>query len=379
MRLLLIATLLALSFAAQARGASLSADQIAAIDKAADAFLAKAAEAKKTGMVPRESDPAIAPLLDTVFDTSVLSHGTIDFTDQPKLVHWLKRIDEVGGVYTSAARAARDTGLFGAEVGRFADAATNLMRAMVDSQMAQIDAHPEIKLSAADQQNLAKVRAETDKAFASLIEVIESPGITVGWAQARLVVLTGAAPTLARFLMPAQLAHLRAVALQLAARFHQKTLRQTLDRLAVALAEPPPPVAAAEAAPAGNEIALQADEAGGYTVAVRINDALTAKFLVDSGASFVALPKDMVDDLMKSGAIQSGDMMGRSVYVAADGKHHRSINFMLRRLEVAGHVATNVAAGEVPAHSQPLLGQSFLSKFKSWTLDNKRHVLILGE
>jgi len=32
-----------------------------------------------------------------------------------------------------------------------------------------------------------------------------------------------------------------------------------------------------------------------------------------------------------------------------------------------------------PAHTQPLLGQTFLAKFKSWTLDNRRHVLIIAE
>lgn len=375
----MIAALLALSLAAPARAATLDPGQMAAIDQAANAFLAKAAEAKKTGMVPRQSDPAVATLLDTVFDTGTLNHGAIDYGDHEKLVHWLTRILAVGGVYTNAARAAHDTGLFAAEIGRYFDAAVALSQAIIDSQTAQLEAHPDVKLSAADQQNLTKLRADSAKTFASLVEVIESPGITVAWAQQRLNALTAAAPSLARFLTPAQLAHLRAVALQLAPRFRQKTLKQALDRLAVALAEPPPQMASTEAAPASNEIALQADEAGGYAVAVRINSALMAKFIVDSGASDVALPKDMVDDLVKSGAITQADMLGRSVYVAADGKHHKSINFMLRRVEVAGHVATNVEAVEVPAHSQPLLGLSFLGKFKSWTLDNKRHVLILGE
>src|SRR5580658_6332921 len=100
MRLLLIAILLVLSLAAPAIATTLSADQMAAIDKAADAFLAKAAEAKKTGMVPRQSDPAVAALLDTVFDTGVLNHGTIDYTDQEKLIHWLTRLTTVGGIYT---------------------------------------------------------------------------------------------------------------------------------------------------------------------------------------------------------------------------------------------------------------------------------------
>lgn len=378
MRRHLIALLLVLSLASPAWAVPLADDQIAAIDKAADAFLAKAADAKKTGMVPRQSDPAVGALLDTVFDTTALNHGTIDFADEPKLMHWLMRLNAVGGVYVSAAHVARDTGLFAAELGRYLDAGASVMRAVVDSQMAQIDAHPDVKLSAADQQNLAKLRADTVKAFTSMVETMEAPGITVAWARDRLAVLSGVAPSLGRFLTPEQLAHLRATVLQLAGRFREKTMRQALDGVAVALAEPAPPVASAAPAPVDNEIALELDGQS-YRVPVRVNDALTAKFVVDSGAGIVLLPKNLVDELVKSGALQQSDNRGRSVFMTADGKHHRGQLVMLRRLEVGGHVATDVMAGIGPEHAEPLLGLTFLTKFKSWTLDNKRHVLILGE
>jgi predicted aspartyl protease len=87
----------------------------------------------------------------------------------------------------------------------------------------------------------------------------------------------------------------------------------------------------------------------------------------------------MVEQLTKSGAITPSDMRGRTIFVTADGKHHRGQLVMLRRLEVGGHVATDIMADIGPEHADPLLGLSFLTKFKSWTLDNKRHVLILGE
>ena len=48
-------------------------------------------------------------------------------------------------------------------------------------------------------------------------------------------------------------------------------------------------------------------------------------------------------------------------------------------MRVGGHVVRDVAASVGPAvSSEPLLGQSFLSKLPSWTLDNNRHVLILA-
>jgi len=78
MRRILAACMLAFAASTPVNAASLDPNRIAAIDQAADAFQARAAEARKTGLVPRQSDPAIEPLLDTVFNTDDLSHGPID-------------------------------------------------------------------------------------------------------------------------------------------------------------------------------------------------------------------------------------------------------------------------------------------------------------
>jgi predicted aspartyl protease len=94
----------------------------------------------------------------------------------------------------------------------------------------------------------------------------------------------------------------------------------------------------------------------------------------------VALPQNLVDTLTQSGAIAASDILGKERYVAADGKRHKGVRLMLRQLDVGGHhMVTNVEAGVVPAHADALLGMSFLEKFKSWTLDNRRHVLIISE
>lgn len=378
MHRLLIVVLLMLSLAAPAAAASLSADQMAAIDNAADAFLAKAADAKKTGMVPRQSDPVVAPLLDTVFDIGALTHGPLDFGDLGKLENWLDRLNAVGAVYQSAARQAHDVGLFSAEIGRFLDASLAVLQASVDCDVSNSDARPDVKPGAKDQDRLSKKRDNVAASLAKMIGALRVSEVTVGWVDDRLRALSAAAPSMARFLTPGQLARLRAETLRSAAGSPDKKVRLMFDRLAVALAEPPPQMASAEP-PGSNEIALESDGRGDYAVPVRVNDALTAKFVVDSGASFVVLPKEMVDELTKSGAIQRSDLLGRAIYVTADGKHHRGTRLTLRRLDVGGHVATNVLAGVAPEHAEPLLGQSFLAKFKSWTLDNKRHVLILGE
>jgi aspartyl protease family protein len=378
MRRLLAALLIAISAAAHA--ASLDPGRIAAIDQAAKDFLARAAEAKKSSTVPRQSDPAVGALLDTVFDTRDLTHGPLPYADFDRLDDWETRIVAVGQVYVVASRPLHDLGIFGPEVGRYFDAAVVVMQAMADTLATESDSHPGENLPAAEQRKIADMHATIS---GNLNEIIGgglgAPGLSGGWIRERLGVLVTAAPSFARFLKPGELERLRQTTIGLAKRLHEKSLRGGLGSLAVAFSEPRAPIAPAPgAASASDEIAL--DYHGRqYTLPVRVNGATTVNFVLDSGASVVSLPQDLVEDLTKAGAIAAGDMRGRNVYVTADGKRHRGTWLMLRQLDVGGHTVTNVMASIAPAHADPLLGQTFLAKFKSWTLDNKRHVLVISE
>ena len=379
MRRLAILCLIGLSLAAPADAASIDPNRVAAIDAAADAFLARAAEARKSGQVPRQSDPDVGALLDTVFDTSDLSHGPVPYADLGKLDDWLARIVKVGSVYVAAARGVHDFGLFGAEIGRFFDASVAVQRTIADCVMAELDAHRDEKPSPTDLRKLTQLRGAISGALGEMIEMVRAPGISVGWARDRLTALIAAGPSMARFLMPDQLARLRATILRLDAAMRDKSVRGALESLAAALAAPRAPAATpVETATGSAEIALESDGQG-YSVPVRINGAVTVKFVVDSGAGVVVLPSDLVESLTKTGAIAPSDSLGQGVYITADGRKHRGMRLMLRELNVGGHTVTDVMATVAPAHATPLLGQSFLAKFKSWTLDNRRHVLIISE
>jgi predicted aspartyl protease len=119
---------------------------------------------------------------------------------------------------------------------------------------------------------------------------------------------------------------------------------------------------------------------GVFAVPVVINQAITIPFVLDSGAADVQLPAEVVLTLIRTGTLSKADFLGASSYVLADGTPLRSPRFNIREMRVGGHVARNVAASVGPAvSSDALLGQSFLSKFPSWTLDNQRHVLIIAQ
>lgn len=121
------------------------------------------------------------------------------------------------------------------------------------------------------------------------------------------------------------------------------------------------------------------EAAGGiYSIPVRINRTLTLPFIVDTGATDVSLPADVALTLIRTGTIRDADFIGDQHYQLADGSTVKSARFVLRELEVGDQVVRDVTASLGNVEGVPLLGQSFLTRFASWTLDNERHALVLG-
>ena len=119
------------------------------------------------------------------------------------------------------------------------------------------------------------------------------------------------------------------------------------------------------------------NDGGIFVVPVEINGAITLDFIVDSGASDVSVPADVVSTLIRTRTIQSSDFIGKQTYVLADGSEAPSAVFMIRSLRVGDHVMQNVRGVIAPAQGTLPLGQSFLRNFKSWSIDNAKHALIL--
>jgi predicted aspartyl protease len=130
---------------------------------------------------------------------------------------------------------------------------------------------------------------------------------------------------------------------------------------------------------ARDEIELQSSD-GGKTISlpVIINNTLNASFVLDTGATAVQIPAEMILMLMRTGALSENDFLGTVAYFLADGTKRLTRQFRIREIQVGKHLVTNVTGIEGEPGADALLGQSFLSKLPSWTLDNNRHVLILA-
>ena len=153
----------------------------------------------------------------------------------------------------------------------------------------------------------------------------------------------------------------------LASLTHRAVVRLCLSLLLLSV----PGLAAAET------IAL-VREGGVFMVPVRINDAVTIPFVLDSGAGDVSVPEDVFKTLIRTRTVTESDFREPAVYVTADGSKHLKQRFILHEVRVGNHVVKDVIASVAPDKADPLLGQSFLGKLPGWAIDNTRHALVIG-
>jgi clan AA aspartic protease (TIGR02281 family) len=116
---------------------------------------------------------------------------------------------------------------------------------------------------------------------------------------------------------------------------------------------------------------------GGLIAAVVINNAIKLDFVVDSGASDVSIPADVFSSLVRANTVTQADITGTRNYKNADGEVSQSKTFIIRSLKIGNIEAPRVQAKVSSSSAPPLLGQSFLKRFKSWSIDNSTQELIL--
>jgi clan AA aspartic protease (TIGR02281 family) len=117
---------------------------------------------------------------------------------------------------------------------------------------------------------------------------------------------------------------------------------------------------------------------GAFVVPVVLNDVITAKFIVDSGAADVSITEDMASTLMKSGTMTGADLLGSKTYMLADGTMLEGKMYRMASLRIGKMVMKDVTVRIASANGSLLLGQSFLRRLKSWSLDNARQVMIIN-
>jgi predicted aspartyl protease len=167
---------------------------------------------------------------------------------------------------------------------------------------------------------------------------------------------------------------------RLAAAQGNASAQKALDRLSGKTPSPPPTQAGAQPTVSVTTLSVALRPAAGIlTVPAVLNGAVAANFVVDSGASLVSIPENVIQALRAAGKLSDSDFTSEVTSKLADGSVVKSKVFVLRQLAVGNRVLENIPAIAAPSKGVPLLGQSFLQRFSSWSIDNERKVLLLRE
>lgn len=149
--------------------------------------------------------------------------------------------------------------------------------------------------------------------------------------------------------------------------------------LAGVLAASTPDFAATTPPPAATTTASvpMKKDGGVYVVPVSANG-VTFVCIVDSGASDVNIPDNVFQKMLRAGTVTQADYVGTQEYTLADGSTSRGRTYRIKTLKVGDVVVHNVVASIGGDESSGLLGQSFLERFRSWSLNNTNHTLVLS-
>lgn len=114
-----------------------------------------------------------------------------------------------------------------------------------------------------------------------------------------------------------------------------------------------------------------------HEVSVLINNKVELDFIIDSGASLVSVPLEVFLTLVRTKTVSESDILPSAFFRLANGQEIEQERFIIRELKVGNHVVKDVEATVSEASSPLLLGQSYLKKFSSITIDNMNNKIIL--
>lgn len=100
-------------------------------------------------------------------------------------------------------------------------------------------------------------------------------------------------------------------------------------------------------------------------------------FILDSGASDVAVSENVESELIKNGVLKKEYYIEPALYRIADGSIVKCRRFILPNLEIGNYKVQNVSFSVGVSNTPLLLGKSLLNKFKTWKINNTNKTLEL--
>jgi clan AA aspartic protease (TIGR02281 family) len=138
----------------------------------------------------------------------------------------------------------------------------------------------------------------------------------------------------------------------------------------------PDPVNRIFGGPEADEIKLTPADSGTMELTATVNGQ-SFIFTLDSGASDICMPENFAKLLVARGFLARSDFLRMQKYGTANGEVDAAV-FRLKTVTLGNQTVHNVEMAVIPNGHDALLGQAFFRRFKTWTVDNSRNVLVLG-
>lgn len=117
--------------------------------------------------------------------------------------------------------------------------------------------------------------------------------------------------------------------------------------------------------------------AGVFIVPIEING-VKKYFILDTGASWIAISRDEAESLYAAGKLSESDIAGSQKYEIADGKIAEGVKIILKSVKIGNSTIKNVEAIVTAKVNAPLLmGQSALERFGTISIDYNNQTLTL--
>ena len=123
---------------------------------------------------------------------------------------------------------------------------------------------------------------------------------------------------------------------------------------------------------------LLTERNGVYIVPVTLNDSVTVDGILDTGASEMFIPFNVIATLIQSTSIAMKDILKEGVYTLADGSINTKERVNIEKIVIGDTTFYNISAIVGAKNSQLLIGQNLLHTFDSYGIDNNRKILTLN-
>jgi predicted aspartyl protease len=125
-------------------------------------------------------------------------------------------------------------------------------------------------------------------------------------------------------------------------------------------------------------IQLSVDK-GTYRLQASVNGNEPLSFTLDSGASDIEIPSHIIAQMIDKGQIRANDYLGTSTFTYANGAKVEQPLYNLHTVTVGGITLHDVECTAGQDQETFLLGQTFLAKLPSWSIDNTNGRLLIGQ